>query len=320
MKKNVVFFVALFISAVAVSCTDQEKDTGDYSSTEQQREVIKAQGHPHELLTRLHAEGKWDYPQATLTGTSTDTIKLDGLNFADISTSAAKDTAVLVVKWRDGKRLAEGDSILAWGFIFDHGADTITSVDMIRAVAAADTSLTALLLNSGVSFVTGDTLNYAIGGFGYNHAAKSHVHLSYDLAGVESSPNISFTFDPNVSFPTDFGQTRAPANPQADIDAALDESYSNGIIEHPFNYNVYGYACYDFDWWSLEDPEESEYRWQSGWYTGYWTFYNKNALTGSFYYGGGGASQRILQNHSVDGWVFASWSANMRGGYVPANF
>ncbi|MDR0749547.1 MAG: hypothetical protein LBF62_08255 [Tannerellaceae bacterium] len=318
MKKHFVFFVALLIGAVAVSCTVQEKgEDGSSVTIEQQREVIKAQGHPHELLTKLHAEGEWNYPQATLTGTCTDSVSFDGLIFADISTGTTdRDTAVLIVKWTDGKRTATNDSILAWGFVFNR-PDTITSERMLREVAAIDNRLSVLLLNSGVSFVTGDTLNYAVGGFGYNYGDKSRVPLLYNLAGVEKDPNINFTFDPDAKFPTPYGQTSAPKDPQGDINAAISASQATGIIEHPFNYDVYGYACYDFDWWTLESDED-EYSWQSGWYNGYWAFYVKDALIAPFDYSGVGASQRILQNHSVDGWVYSSWTEDMHGGYVPA--
>ena len=318
MKKFFGFFFALSIGAVVVCCTAQEKD-GDRSSAEQLKDVVKVQGHPHELLTKLHAEGKWEYPEALLTGTPTDSITFSGLQFVNAATTARRDTAVLVVKWKDGKRWEAGDSILAWGFIFDSGIDTITSEDMIRAVAAADASLTALLLNTGVSASTGDTLNYAAGGFGYNHSDKSRVPLFYDLASVEKDPNIGFRFVPPPPPTTQLGQTHVPDYPQQDIDAAIKESQVTGVIEHPFNYDTYGYPCYDFDWWSL-DPDEDDYRWQSGWYAGYWSFYNKEGLIGPFSYGGAGISQRILKNRSVDGWVFASWSADMSGGYVPARF
>ncbi|MDR3141393.1 MAG: hypothetical protein LBU37_06685 [Tannerellaceae bacterium] len=318
MKKFFGFFVALFVSAVAVSCTDQEKGE-DYSSTvERQKEIVKAQGHPHELLTRLHSEGKWEYPQASLTATPTDSVTFDGLQFVNTATSANVDTAVLIIKWTDDKEWTVGDSILAWGFIFNR-ADTISSEKMLREVAAADQRLSVLLLNSGISVSTKDTLNYAVGGFGYNYAVRSRVPLSYDLESVKKDPSINFTFDPGAEFPTPYGQTHAPKDPEADIDAAIEESDMTGVIEHPFNYDVYGYACYDFDWWSLR-RNVSDYHWQSGWYTGYWAFYVKDELTGGFGYSGAGASQRILQNRSVDGWVFSAWSGDMSGNYTPAVF
>ena len=319
MKKIFGFLVALFTGLVVVSCTAQQKDVGDSSTTGQQKDVVKVQGHPHELLTKLRAEGKWQHPQAGLTGTPTDNVTFDGLLFADISTGTEKDTAVLLVKWTDGKRGATGDSILAWGFIFNR-TDTISSERMLREVAYKDSSLSVLLLNSGISQFYPDPLNYAVGGFGYNYANRSRVHLYYDLAYVKTDTNIHFSFTPPPPPRTIYGQYAVPATPQDDIDAAIADSKTTGVIEHPFNYDNYGYACYDFDWWPLE-VEDEEYSWQSGWYdAGYWAFYVRNSLAGEFIYSGVGASQRILHNRYVDGWVFSSLKTggDMSGDYVPA--
>jgi hypothetical protein len=323
MKKIFGFLVVLFIGATAMpGCNTRQKKEGGSRSAGQSKDVVKVQGHPHELLTKLHAEGKWQHPQAGLTGTPTDNVNFDDLNFVNIATSMDRDTAVLIVKWTDGKK--PGLNILAWGFIFDSGTDTVTSEVMIRAVATADSSLSVLLLNSGISFATGDTLNYAIGGFGYNYADRKPVPLDYDSASVQTDTCIHFTFD-SIDVPTPYGQYAVPLTPWADMDSTLEKSKICSIIEHPFNYEHYGYACYDFDWWTLDpdDEDPDNHSWQSGWYTnGYWAFFVRNSLAGKFEYSNWGASQRPLKNRYVDGWVFSSLTTggDMSGDYVPAEW
>jgi hypothetical protein len=67
MKKLSIFLFAL--SLLSVGCV--RKKTHNEASVDSQ---VYVQGHPHELLTKLRAEGKWQHQQGELTGTSTDTI------------------------------------------------------------------------------------------------------------------------------------------------------------------------------------------------------------------------------------------------------
>ncbi|MDR1981531.1 MAG: hypothetical protein LBQ39_07935 [Tannerellaceae bacterium] len=304
MKKYLYLFVALALSVIGMLAPQ---------GLSAQQRPVKVQGHPHEVLTRLHAEGKWQYPQPSVLQTSTDSIRLEDILFWVGNPSSRQiDSAALVIKWTDGKQV---DNILIWGYRWDR-ANRATSIDMLRAIAAADQRMTILIQNTGISPATEDTLNYAIGGLGYNYAAKVRIPLLFDYNGAKQDGNILFHYvaPPNTAM----HQTSCPDDPVGDADAAIANADVTGIIEHPFNYPTYGYPAYDYDHWQLTNPDDQTHSWQAGWYRGYWSFYVKDQLIGQFGYSDSGASQRVLQNHSVDGWVYASWSADMSGDYTPA--
>jgi hypothetical protein len=273
---------------------------------------VYVQGHPHELLTRLRAEGKWDYPPAGIVGTSTDTVvPSEVLCFAGAPSTANVDTAYLVVKWTDGKRIASGDSILIWGYIFD-SSQQVTSLDMLRAVANADCRFSVLLQNASSS------MGYTVGGIGYNFEPGGRVPLQFNYNAAFQDGRIAFNYEypPNCKM----GQRTVPGDPDALTLAqqAIDAANNTGVIEHPLNIN-YGYPAYDYDYWVLTDPTDVNYEWQAGWLSGgYWSFYTKNSLNGTFGFSSVGVSSRRLSQNYVDGFVFCTdFSAfDMSGDYM----
>jgi hypothetical protein len=58
---------------------------------------------------------------------------------------------------------------------------------------------------------------------------------------------------------------------------------------------------YDFDDWVLCDDTNA--RWQAGWYVGYWSYWVSDNDS-KWEYSGLGASSRELMNNSVDAWYF----------------
>jgi hypothetical protein len=280
-----------------------------------QQRHVKVQGHPHEVLTRKIAEGTAQHPveQPAITGSTTNIVP-DSVHCwaGEPDEKLPVDTAYLVVKFTDKKRDATGDGILLWGYRFNSGQNK-TSLDMISAVGSIDPSFIVLLQNANVQY------GYTVAGIGYNYAACERVPLWFDLgSAVKDSAYIGFRYyyPPN----TGMGQTTVPDDPQAQAEAAITNAADTGVIVHPFDVVTYGYAAYDYDWWSLE-TDSTDYEWQSGWYhNGYWSFYTKDQLDGPFSYSGVGVSSRVLKNNFVDGFAFSInfSSVDMSGDYVGA--
>lgn len=296
-----------------------------------QKRIVKVQGHPHELLTKKWGH-RWKAPESKLTQTPTDNINpadfagcfVDIANLNTDLKSAKIDTAYLLVKFNDGKRTVTGDSIIAWGFRFNEWVisygDTIRTpvhtIDMIRTVANADTRFSAMLQYTGVS-------GFSAGGFGFYYTRDdcSRVPLTFNLDSASGNPNITFRYvkAPNCAA----GQVAVPVtDPLILARIAVTEGCARGIIENPFN-AFYGYPAYDYDYWVLTDPANDNYEWQAGWYKGYWNFFTRNQLAGSFVYADVGISYRQLFNNYVDGFAFSNAypapTTMMDGGYVSPN-
>lgn len=245
----------------------------------------------------------------------------DNINFSDILfwVGTGTNQAALVIKWNDGKG---GVNSLVWGYKW---TGTKTSKDMLVAIANADPRFSVLMQNTGISPATGEALNYAIGGLGFNHAANARIPLTFNLAQASADTRISFRYTgtPNTAM----GQTSVPGANAAPLAAAAISAGTStgtgtgkGVIEHPFNYTAYGYPAYDYDWW--QSSNSSTQSWLAGWYDGYWSFYVKSTPSGTWGYSMVGASQRTLSNGSVDGWSFCDdmttwYCADMSGEYTP---
>lgn len=79
--------------------------------------------------------------------------------------------------------------------------------------------------------------------------------------------------------------------------------YNNGNVTYPL-YPVDGIintTAYDFDNYTSIDAND---HWGSAWYTGYWSYWVKDATDTEFGYSGLGASSRQLENGSWDVWNF----------------
>jgi hypothetical protein len=288
-----------------------------YAQHRDRKGVIHVQGHPHELLTKLHG-GKEDAGTRIVRATGdVANIVLDSIKCwaGNPNPSLPIDSAVLLIKWTDGKLAEEsGDSILAWGYRWstisisvnpDGTRDTFPAatrytIDMIRAVANADCRFNALLQNTGGG-------NFIVGGFGYNLIAPERLPMQFykDAAAADTLIKFHYTGSPNC----DMGQGAIPYDVPQQINYALikakgdDSIKGTGIIEHPFDAD-YGYPAYDADYWAATS-DIIYYEWQSGWYKGYWSFYVKAQLDGNFTYPlESGIATHPVTNHSVSGFVF----------------
>ncbi|MDR2388387.1 MAG: hypothetical protein LBD89_01195 [Tannerellaceae bacterium] len=314
--KIIRFFIFPVLALGAVTCTQTGQKEASKPPQSHKR-VIHVQGHPHELLTQLH--GAKDVKiESGLTSTPTDSIVIDSFmcwvgGLDPTIPSEYVDSAVLLVKWTDGKRQIFGDSILAWGYRWNtisiyndpvFGPETTFikkyTIDMIRAVANSDCAFSALLQNTSEG-------NFAVGGFGFNHGGSQRVEIDFDTAGAAAdTANIKFhyTGSPNC----DRGQGAIPYNVEVQAYDAILRSTGplgtgTGIIRHPFDAD-YGYPAYDYDYWALLNPSSRTYRWQAGWYDGYWSFFNKEGLNGPFTYSNYSITTRQLGHYSVDGFAF----------------
>lgn len=311
MKKSLLLFVVLLVS------------TGLFAQRPQQPRVVKVQGQVHEYLTKRAAQGKLKRPplKLRLPGDTIAHIDPSSINcWVGCPTTSAIDTAYLLVKWTDGKRI-DGDSILVWGYRWDatKGGYPVSkySVDMIRAIANVDKRFSVLLQQTGGSY------NYTVGGIGYNFDTCERIPLQFELDSAALNPNITFKYTGSPSCTTN-GQLVVPVSPASLVSAAITVADNTGIIEHPSSAN-YGYPAYDYDYWVLTAPANTDYEWQAGWYKGYWTFYNAQGINGTWSVSDLGVSSRVLTNQSIDGFVFNAhpeiWPpvADMGGDYTYNN-
>lgn len=260
--------------------------------------VVKVQGHVHELLTKQAMEGRLKtapVKKQVVFGTTDTIIPTNVHCFAGCpNTTYPVDTAYLVVKWTDGK---QDENILIWGYRWNNanafGPVTKYTVDMIRAVANTVPAFSVLLQQ------TSSDTGYSVGGFGYNYSGCARVPLIFQLDSAIANVNFAYTTPLNC---VTNGQLVVPVNPSSLAEQAIAVANNTGIIEHPFNVN-YGYPAYDYDYWILE-TDMPFYSWQSGWTKGYWSFYSKDSLIGSFTISNLGISSRVLSKNSVDGFVF----------------
>ncbi len=156
---------------------------------------------------------------------------------------------------------------LVFGYRWDGLA---TGADMIKAVVKNNPRLYTLMQYTNVSSPTDPLGGYTINGFGWD------VDNDGDNALYDEENN----------------------------DYYGPEYSDNGFFEHPRGYNpeVGGSSDYDYDNWKAVDADDF---WQAGWYIGYWSYWVKGSADSNFGYSGWGASGRVLDDGSWDGWNYA---------------
>jgi hypothetical protein len=318
--------IALFISAAV------------YGQHRDRKGVIHVQGHPHELLNKLHG-GKEDVkkvPQLKVTSigsTSTDNIILDSVKCwaGSPDPTLPVDSAVLLVKFTVLPDVEYArDSILIWGYRWNpvdkYGYDvTKYTADMIRAIANADCRFSVLLQSTGA-------LGFTVGGFGYNYDDRAGVPrapVTFSQAGAAADTahiKFHYTDSPNCEYaqgaiPYDVSAQWQEADRRAGTFYSSVAGDGNGVIRHPFDAD-YGYPAYDYDYWQLFSvPAAQSCAWQSGWYYNYWAFYTKDQLNGPFVSSPVGISSREIHQGYVDGFVLDDPNAwpplhDMSGSYA----
>ncbi|MCI9284638.1 MAG: DUF5074 domain-containing protein [Muribaculaceae bacterium] len=211
-----------------------------------------------------------------------------------------KKKCALVIDFQD----EYGSEALVWGYRWN---GTATGEDLVRAVASQSSALTVMIQYTGTM---GSTLN----GIGMSTDRENLDHLSYDFDRAALAGEVSFGyFSPNTSM----GQETAPGyEAQTMCQQAIDRAKTTGIIEHPLNAFVYGYPAYDYDYWFLEEGynESYDYRWRSGWYEGYWSYWHGPNDYDYMSYSGLGMSSTVLQDGYVQAWKYTPLNGE---GYGP---
>ena len=154
---------------------------------------------------------------------------------------------------------------LVFGYRWDGQA---TGADMIRAVVANNPRLYGLIQYTNVSSPTDPNGGYTINGFGWDYDDDGDIAL------------------------IDTGHSDAEYETE------------DGLFIHPRGYNpeVGGSSDYDYDNWKARDTDDF---WGAGWYISYWSYWVKEGDAASFAYSSWGASGRVLQDGSWDGWNFS---------------
>lgn len=249
------------------------------------------QGFPHEL-------GNSD--QTTVSVKTVKNVTSD-FTFDDVKfwVGEGENEALMIIDFHIDED--DGKTGLVWGYRWPVG-ETATGLDMITAIAKADPRFLVMVQETN--------LGYTIDAIGFGPLRK-YFNIEYDLDGASTDSKVSFKFD----YPNTFlGQNKCPENPLEEISAAIDEGIETGVLDHPFNFTNYGYACYDYDHWSCDDDNVD---WQSGWYIGYWSYLVKDNINDDFGYSGVGAILRELQNGSVDSWGYQEFTNPSYTGVAP---
>lgn len=155
---------------------------------------------------------------------------------------------------------------LVFGYRWDGLA---TGADMIKAVVKNNPRLYTLMQYTNVSSPTDPNGGYTINGFGWDADNDGDITL------------------------IDTGNG--------------DQIYTSedGFFKHPRGYNpeVGGSSDYDYDNWKAGDDGDF---WGAGWYISYWSYWvGEGEHPSSLSYSGWGASGRVLENNSWDGWNFS---------------
>ena len=182
-----------------------------------------------------------------------------------------------------------------WGFRWPDGAEP-TGEEMIRAIAAESDDFCALIQFTGGM---GSTLD----GVGYSRDNAILHQLWYDYESAAADPYIMFGFDePN----TLMSQSHSPGPEALTLCTnAIEAASLSHIIEHPLNQRVFGYPAYDYDWWQPAEPlDNSQLRWNAGWYDGYWSYWVGGTDFEELSYSGLGMTSRKLSDGQVDAWKY----------------
>lgn len=249
----------------------------------------QVQGIPHEkrgCAVRKAPKSRVDY--------------IDWVNWDEIQNWAGdpngeKKTA-LVIDFQDGK----DERALVYGYRWNGKA---TGEDLIRAIASQSSALTVMIQYTGTM---GSTLN----AIGISAGREEVDYLKYDFDRAAIGGEVSFGyFEPN----TTMGQEAAPGFEAEQMCAdAIERAKETGIIEHPLNAFLYGYPAYDYDYWQLEEgyADATEYRWQSGWYEGYWSYWHGPNDYDFLSYSGLGMSSTELVDGFVQAWKYTPLNGN----------
>ena len=174
--------------------------------------------------------------------------------------------AALVIQWNDSRE----KTALVFGYRWDGQA---TGADMLREVVSANPRLYTLMQYTNVSSPTDPDGGYTINGLGWDLDADGEIALRDTGNGNQ-------------------------------IYTCEDYTDGTGFFKHPRGYvpGQGGSSDYDYDNWQAVDEDDF---WGAGWYISYWSYWVKDSQEASFSYSSWGASGRVLEDGSWDGWNFS---------------
>lgn len=205
-------------------------------------------------------------------------------------TGEGPNRAALVVQFLD----EYSPVTYVWGYRWEDG-ETVTGERLVRDIARGSDHLVAYIQFTG-------SMGCTLDGLGVSTGNSVLDYLKYDYDSAAKDPYISFGYDEPSTL---MGQTWAPEKEQVLqwYEEAIEKARETHVIDNPLNQHVFGYPAYDYDW--LRPTETSEtMRWNSGWYTGYWSYWLGTEDTDEFTYSGLGMSSVIIENGAVNGWKF----------------
>lgn len=184
-----------------------------------------------------------------------------------------------------------------YGFVWGYRWNGVKNgEDLVRAVATQSSILTALVQYTGSM---GSTLD----GLGLSDGREELDYLMFDFDNASVADEISFGyFTPNATMKQD----GCPGNEAVDMCyAAIEEARTTGIINHPLDALRYGYAAYDYDYWTIDADalaENPSFIWYAHWYKGYWSYWHGANSYDGVSYSALGMSSTVLTDGSVHVW------------------
>lgn len=143
-----------------------------------------------------------------------------------------------------------------------------TGADMLKAVVRNNPRLYTLMQYTNVSSPTDPNGGYTINGIGWDADNDGEISL------VDTKDGMIYTSE-------------------------------DGFFEHPRGYKPGSGGSSDYDYDDWESTDDGDF-WQAGWYMGYWSYWvGEGEHPSSLSYSSWGASGRVLENNSWDGWNYA---------------
>ena len=143
-----------------------------------------------------------------------------------------------------------------------------TGADMLKAVVRNNPRLYTLMQYTNVSSPTDPNGGYTINGIGWDADNDGEISL------VDTKDGMIYTSE-------------------------------DGFFEHPRGYKPGSGGSSDYDYDDWESTDDGDF-WQAGWYMGYWSYWvGEGEHPSSLSYSNWGASGRVLENNSWDGWNYA---------------
>ncbi|MDE7159484.1 MAG: DUF5074 domain-containing protein [Muribaculaceae bacterium] len=250
-------------------------------------------------------------PLSLVIGLSALTAAAHPIDFSQIRhwTGSGPNEAALVIQFNGD---TYGNDAYVWGYRWEDG-ESPNGETMMKAICSNSARLAMLTQHTG-------SMGSTLCGVGYSMNQEILRHIFFNFDKAKDFEFINFDYYNVNSF---MGQTQAPGdNAPAIAREAIQKAIAGThFIQHPFDYDTYGYPAYDYDCWDIDEETENlggmsayEPKWLAAWYEGYWSYWCANSPSQDWMYSGSGFTGRPLVNGSVDGWSFTEFENPMVGG------